>query len=188
MARLRSPEKRRAILEAAVIEIAEAGLGAPTAKIAKRAGLAEGTLFTYFATKEELLNELYVELKLEVFERLNADFPLRASIRERAWHVWSSSLEWAIEFPQKRKVSVQLNLSDVVKAETRERTAEKRGQIDALFRELAERETLRDLPAGFAAATMAAMQEATMDFIARGPRQRKVLIERGFALFWRAVR
>ena len=39
-------------------EIAEVGLGAPTAKIARRAGVAAGTLFTYFANKEELLNEL----------------------------------------------------------------------------------------------------------------------------------
>lgn len=35
-------------------EIAEVGLGAPTAKIAMRAGVAAGTLFTYFANQEEL--------------------------------------------------------------------------------------------------------------------------------------
>ena len=52
MARPKDPEKHRAILDAAVEEIAETGLGAPTAKIAKRAGIAEGTLFTYFATKK----------------------------------------------------------------------------------------------------------------------------------------
>jgi AcrR family transcriptional regulator len=67
MARIKSPEKRSAILQAAVREIAEAGLGAPTAKIARRAGLAAGTLFTYFANKEKLLNELYFELKIEVY-------------------------------------------------------------------------------------------------------------------------
>jgi hypothetical protein len=46
MARVRSPEKRSAILRAAVYEIAKTGLGAPTAKIAGRAGVAAGTLFT----------------------------------------------------------------------------------------------------------------------------------------------
>jgi hypothetical protein len=53
MARVRSPEKRSAILQAAVHETAEVGPGAPTAKIARRAGVAAGTLFTYFANKEE---------------------------------------------------------------------------------------------------------------------------------------
>jgi AcrR family transcriptional regulator len=188
MARRRDPEKRKAILEAAVEEIADTGLSAATAKIASRAGLAEGTLFTYFATKDELLNELYVELKSEVYTRVNADFPRKASLQQRAWHVWSASLGWAIESPRRRKVSVQLNLSDVVTAETRERTAEARGSVDAMFAELEARETLRGTPRGFGAATMAAMQEATLDFVARHPRQRGTLMERGFALFWRAVR
>ena len=188
MARRRDPEKRRAILEAAVEEIADAGLSAATAKIAGRAGLAEGTLFTYFSSKDELLNELYVELKSEVYARVNADFPHKAGLEQRAWHVWSTYLEWAIESPRRRKVSVQLNLSETVTTETRDRVADARGPVDSMFTELEARETLRGTPKGFGAATMAAMQEATLDFVARYPRQRKKLVERGFALLWRAIR
>ena len=80
MARVRSPEKRSAILQAAVREIAENGLAAPTAQIAKRAGVAAGTLFTYFASKEALLNQLYLELKGEVYTRINTDFPHKGSL------------------------------------------------------------------------------------------------------------
>ena len=188
MARVRSPEKRNAILQAAVHEIAEVGLGAATAKIARRAGVASGTLFTYFANKEELLNELYLDLKSEVYTRLNADFPHKASLERRARHLWSRSLDWAIEFPEKRKVSARLNLSDVITPETRMRTAAQRGTIDRTFGELGTRGSLRGLPAGFAAATMAAMQEATSEFIAKQPKQRKQLIEQGFQVFWRAMR
>jgi AcrR family transcriptional regulator len=188
MARVRSPEKRSAILQAAVREIAKAGLGAPTAKIARRAGIAGGTLFTYFASKEQLLNELYFELKMEVYSRVNANFPHHASLEGRARHMWSSFLDWAIEFPEKRKVSVLLNVSDLITPKTRARTVTERGAIDATLSELEGRGALRGLPAGFAAATMAAMQEATMDFIAKQPKQREQLIERTFDLFWRAVR
>jgi AcrR family transcriptional regulator len=188
MARVRSPEKRSAILQSAVHEIAEVGLGAPTAMIAKRAGVAAGTLFTYFASKEELLNELYLELKGQVYARINADFPHKGSLERRARHIWSSSLDWAIEFPEKRRVSLQLNVSDLITPETRARTAAERGTIDRTLGELGTRGALRDLPAGFAAATMSAMQEATMEFIAKQPRQRKELMEQGFQAFWRAVR
>src|ERR1700760_2887354 len=111
MARRRDPEKRRAILDAAVEEIAESGLSAATAKIAKRAGLAEGTLFTYFASKDELLNELYVEIKGETYRRLNQDFPLTGTLRERARHIWTVYLQWAMEKPKERRVSVLLHLS-----------------------------------------------------------------------------
>ncbi len=188
MARVRSPEKRSAILQAAVHEIAEAGLGAPTAKIAKRADIAEGTLFRYFANKEELLNELYLELKNEVYSRISADFPHKASLKRRAWHVWSTFLEWGIEFPEKRRASVQLNVSDVITPATRARSAEGRGTIDVTLRELESRDGLRGLPAGFAAATIAAMQEATMDFIAKQPKKRKELSEQAFKVVWRALR
>ncbi|MCU1312943.1 MAG: regulatory protein TetR [Acidobacteriaceae bacterium] len=188
MARARSPEKRSAILEAAVQEIAKAGLGAPTAKIARRAGVAEGTLFTYFATKEELLNELYVELKLELYRRVNAGFPHKAGLERRVRHVWASVLEEAVASPAKRKVSVLLNVSHLITPETRARTAPERSALDATMRELGRRSAMRGLPEGFAGATMMALQEATMDCIASNAKQREQLIDRAFAVFWRAVR
>jgi AcrR family transcriptional regulator len=114
MARVRSPEKRNAILQAAVREIAQAGLAAPTAKIARRGGVTAGTLFTYFANKEELPNELYVELKGEVYARVNTNFPYRANLELARGHIWSGSLNWAIEFPEKRKASMQLHVSDLI--------------------------------------------------------------------------
>jgi AcrR family transcriptional regulator len=188
MARVKSPEKRTAILRAAVHEIARAGLGAPTARIARRAGVAAGTLFTYFPNKEELLNELYVELKGEVYTRINTNFPHKGSLERRARHIWSSVLDWAIEFPEKRKVSAQLNVSDLITPETRARTGAQRGTVDETLSELGIRGALRGLPAGFATATMSAMQEATMEFIAKQPKQREELIERAFQVFWRALR
>ncbi|SNS22599.1 transcriptional regulator, TetR family [Granulicella rosea] len=188
MARLKSPEKRTAILDAAACEIAESGLGAPTAKIAERAGIAGGTLFTYFATKEELFNELYIELKREVYLRVNAEFPHRRSLERRARHIWTTYLDWAIESPAKRRASVQLNVSDIITPETRARTAEGRQAIDLTLTELSKREALRSLPTGFVAAAMSAMQDATMEFIARQPKHRERLIEQAFAVFWRAMR
>jgi AcrR family transcriptional regulator len=46
MARPLSEEKREAILASATELVATMGTGAPTAKIASKAGFAEGTLFT----------------------------------------------------------------------------------------------------------------------------------------------
>jgi len=188
MARLKSATKRTAILRAAVREVAQSGLGAPTAKIAQRAGVAAGTLFTYFATKQQLLNELYLALKSEVYARVDAQFPGKGSLERRAQHIWSSYLDWAIQFPEKRKVSAQLNLSDVITPETREKTAAAGSAVRQTMRELDRRTTPRGLPAGFAAAAMMALQEATMEFVARQPGRRKQLMARGFQVFWRALR
>jgi AcrR family transcriptional regulator len=187
MARVRNPENRSAIFEAAVQEIAESGLGAATAKIAKRAGLAAGTLFTYFPNKEELLNELYFALKAEVYSKVNANFPCKAGLKARTRHIWASYLDWAMEFPEKRKASAQLNVSDMISARTRARTLAMRGAIDETFEELGRGRALKKLPAGFPAATMAAMQEATMEFASKQPERREEITERAFEVFWNAM-
>jgi AcrR family transcriptional regulator len=188
MARARSPEKRTAILEAAIAEIAEVGLSATTARIAERAGIATGTLFTYFANKEDLFNELYVELKGEVIARVNETFPHAASLEARARHVWRTYLAWWIESPDRRKVSVLLNLSNLVTPKTRKRTMPSRNAIDKLLADLETRTGLKDMPPGYAPALMSAMQEATMDFMVKDPKRREDLIENAFQIFWRAVR
>lgn len=66
MARPKSEDKYNALLTAAITVCSVLGLEAPTSKIARTAGVAEGTLFTYFKTKDELLNQLYLELKKEM--------------------------------------------------------------------------------------------------------------------------
>jgi AcrR family transcriptional regulator len=188
MARPRSPEKSRELLHAAVQEIALAGLGASTAKIAKAANLAEGTLFTYFPTKNDLLNELYFELKSDVYRRVNDSFPHQADLRQRARHIWIAYIDWAIEKPDERKVSLQLNVSNIVTDATRKRVALQNGAVAPTLKEVAAKGAFKDLPAGFVTSSMAAMQDAVMDTIAKKPRQKAMLIERGFEAFWRMAK
>src|ERR1035437_3103686 len=95
MARPLSDEKRRAILNAAAEVFAERGIGAPTAAISKVAGVAEGSLFTYFATKDDLMNALYREIKHEVAESLMLKFPREQDVRIRMLHVWDAYVHWA---------------------------------------------------------------------------------------------
>ncbi len=67
MSRPKSDDKRIAILEAALRVFAERGnLSAPTSAISKAAGVAEGTLFTYFKSKDDLINELYRDIYARV--------------------------------------------------------------------------------------------------------------------------
>ncbi len=51
MARPKSDGERTAILDTATLAIAAQGPGAPTSVIAREAGISNGSLFTYFATK-----------------------------------------------------------------------------------------------------------------------------------------
>src|SRR5262249_30528940 len=69
---------RDRILDAAVTLLRERGLAAATTKeIARRAGCSEGSLYTYFTTKEELLHAVMAE-------RLPPFIPLLHALLERA--------------------------------------------------------------------------------------------------------
>src|SRR5260370_36667354 len=99
MARPKSQEKRNAILAAAIELIAGQGLSIPTSKIAQVAGVAEGTLFTYFETKERLLNDLYLELKHEEREEMSPVYPFQASLKKRALHCWDTNVDFGVILP-----------------------------------------------------------------------------------------
>src|SRR6202162_6750800 len=114
MAKPKSEDKRNAILSAAAQVFAERGLGAPTAAITSAAGIAEGSLVTDFKTKDELINALYRELKLELADAMMSDFPRKKNVRTRLQHVWDRYVNWGIANPKQRKVLAQLTVSEVL--------------------------------------------------------------------------
>lgn len=188
MARPRSEAKQKAILKAALLEFAENGLAAPTAAIAKRAEVATGTLFTYFSTKEDLQNALYLQLKAEVYGRMNDGFPLRGSLEARLRHLWQASITWAMELPAKRRVSIQLNLSDVLTPATRAASAAMSVPTQQALNELEARGQSRGLPRGLSTACMSHLQDAALELMPSTPkRQRETLLQQTFAAFWRIL-
>src|SRR6266545_4260342 len=104
MARPKSEDKRNAILAAATQVFAERGPGAATSTISSAAGVGEGTLFTYFKTKDDLLNALYREIKLELADAIMTGFPRKKSIRDRLRHVWDRYVEWGVANPMQQRV------------------------------------------------------------------------------------
>lgn len=83
MARPKSEDKKQALLEAATAAFAQSGIAASTSAIARSAGVAEGTLFRYFATKDELLNELNLAIKLRLVRTMIAGLDRTRSARKR---------------------------------------------------------------------------------------------------------
>jgi TetR/AcrR family fatty acid metabolism transcriptional regulator len=66
-------EKKRKIYDAALQVFAEDGFHQATMKrIADLSGVAKGTVYEYFKSKEELLNQLLTERNQEIVEKINA--------------------------------------------------------------------------------------------------------------------
>ncbi len=187
MARPLSEGKRTAILEAATEAVAVLGLSAPTAKIASAAGVAEGTLFTYFANKDELLNQLYLELKMDIRDAMITGYPSGESLRDRMRHVWVRYVGWGSAHPLKRRAVRQLAVSDRITEESKKLLAEAFGEVNDMMRECARSGALCHQPPSFVSAIMSAIADTTMDFIAREPAHAKRYTKAGFDAFWNAV-
>lgn len=187
MARPLSEEKRNAILVAAAENVATDGLAARTAKIAVAAGVAEGTVFTYFATKETLFNALYVTLKGEVGDAMLAGFQQRESVLAGWQKVWDSYVEWGLCNGVKRKALKQLHVSACITPDSRKAALHTTKAMAAtLLKDLAAAVQHPQSPE-FIAAIFEALVEMTIDMIAKAPASHEYYKREGFESFWRAA-
>ena len=156
-------------MSAAIRVVASQGLGAATATIAKAAEVSNGSLFTYFGTKADLFNQLYVELKTEMASAAVDGLPSEGDIREQMLHMWTHWLRWATSCPEKRRTLAHLGVSDDITLESHQTAGQMMAGIAKLLERSRENGPMRDAPLGFVAALMNALADATIDFIIRDP-------------------
>jgi AcrR family transcriptional regulator len=188
MARPKSDDKRNALLLAAEQVFAERGLAAaPTSAISKQAGVAEGTLFTYFRTKDELVNALYRSIKLELADALMSHFPRQGPVRDRLEYLWNAFVDWGVANPQRLNVLDQLSVADIVTEESKAVGYEPFAEIEALAQHSIRTEILQAYPCEFIAASMKALAETTMGFMTAFPDEAGRYRQIGFDVFWNGV-
>jgi AcrR family transcriptional regulator len=187
MPRPRSDEKRSAILDAATRIIVMQGLSAPTAGIAKEAGVANGSLFTYFETKTDLFNHLYLELKAEMASATLKNLPVRSELHEQFLHAWKNWMNWALSHPQKRKALTQLGVSEEISPATRAAGHKTMAPVAELLERGRADGPMRKAPIGFVVALMNSVADATMDFMTQDPAHAKKHSKAGFDALWRML-
>ena len=187
MARPRSDDRRSTIMAAAIRVIASQGLGAPTATIAKEAGVSNGSLFTYFETKADLLNQLYIELKAETAAAAFDGLPTESDLRTQMLHMWSHWLHWATSCPEKRRTLAHLDVSDDITSESHQAASHALAGVRKLLERSREHGSMRDAPLGFVVALMSALADATIDFIIDDPANADKHCLTGFDALWRMV-
>jgi AcrR family transcriptional regulator len=189
VARPKSEDKRNAILAAATRLFAERGLtAAPTSEISKEAGVAEGTLFTYFNTKDDLINALYREIKLELADAMMSDFPRKKNVRTRLRHAWDRYVNWGIAHPRQRKVLGQLQVSEVLTTKSRDAGSTPFIEFQIMIRDAIEQHVLRaDLPTELISRMLAASAEAAIDLSALKPSMANKYRNGGFEIYWSGI-
>lgn len=133
-------DKRIQIIEASIDLFAKNGFwNTPTSKITKHAKVSTGTLFNYFASKDELIDEVYLQLRQEQTAHISANFPSSAPIKSRFEHIWFRYIDWGVRHPVRYQLLQQMKLSDLISSEAQARSnanmTEAIGSMDQAMKE-----------------------------------------------------
>ncbi|MDD5142316.1 TetR/AcrR family transcriptional regulator [Methanoregula sp.] len=182
-----SPDKQEAILETALTLFTERGFaGTPTSLISKEAGVATGTLFFYFKTKEELIDTLYRRVKSEAAKEMSRGIDKEKSAKAKLRRLGRNAAGWGMKNPAKLKFMEQFAHSPFVST-----SAHEEGMSHFLFLEDLVRQGIQDgeirnvEPSGLFCLMASALSGMIAHALSTGDRkERERIIEDGLDFIW----
>ena len=187
MTQPKSEERRNTILDALAEVVAQKGVSASTLTVARLAGVSEGTIFKHFATKDELLNALYRELKLEIADVLMSGFPRRLGVRTRLQHIWNRYVEWGCDCHTKFLARQQLSLWGGLTPEARATGMDQFEPIQRIYRDAIAQRLWRPISEELIGATFTAFSEMAVSMIQTHAKETAKYRDTCFDMLWSSL-
>lgn len=113
--RVKVKDKKKAILEASLSLITSHGFHGTSMKmIAEKAQIAAGTIYVYFANKEEMIKALYQEIGLEINEIINTHNKPELPFSANFTSIWAAILDFYRMDPRKPEFITQFTYSPYI--------------------------------------------------------------------------
>ena len=142
-------DKRERILLAARRLFVKQGFhNTPTSAIASEASVANGTLFHYFNTKEELINTLFKETNKSFFTISTAGIDNEKNIKRKVRLLWYNTVKWAMNRPQDFLFLQQYSNSPFILQLSQNKISEHSGLYYDLIDQGKDKGILKDIPTG----------------------------------------
>ncbi len=191
MIRKLAPDKRENFLNAALkLFVANGVQNTSTAAIAQEAGTASGTLFLYFPTKQDLINELVLKIAREQSEYMKALLNSSLSVQDTFFTIWSGSIRWLLENMDLYEFNQQIRDTNLVEKSV----VQESGKFFSFYYEAIQRGLQEDLlkpyPADLIGGFLYQDIVATMNLLRNQSNRRKQaeIIQMGFDIFWNGIR
>ncbi|MGB0384387.1 MAG: TetR/AcrR family transcriptional regulator [Ardenticatenaceae bacterium] len=144
--RKKEGNKKQAIFDATLRLITERGFHAtPTSLIAKEAGIATGTLYLYFDSKNDLLNKLYIKVKTHMAEGWTEGLSSDATIQEGLELLWRNMLNHRLSYPIEFAFVEQFENSPLLDQATLEARREMFEPVYVLFAQALAKKVIKDM-------------------------------------------
>ncbi len=183
--------KKEKLMSAALELFAEQGFrGTSTAEIAQKAGVATGTLFHHFPTKEALINDLYREIKRDLAEHLFADLEHHAGTKNGIRHIYFAFVSWGLENTWKYRFIKHCDASPYIGTALREECQARFRPLFLLLEEAVTSGLIKNLPTMLLMNILTGMLEGFIRYLTIHSESvgDKNLWEGTFAALWDALR
>ena len=144
--RLRDEAKEAAIREKAIEMIVKEGFdGLSMQKLAKAAKVSPATIYLYFKNREDLLNQLYMDIDRVFAEETLKDFDPDMHLKEGLWLQWKNRFAYHVKYPQHIHFMEQFRNSPLINHKDIKDNIFKQA-MGAFFRNAVKRNEMAELP------------------------------------------
>ena len=179
-------DKRTAIIEAALKLFTENGFQeTSTNSISKEAGVATGTLFVYFSSKDELINKIYFESKESYSSYAQLNFEETSKFENKLKKVWNQSIEWALQNPLQFKFLLQFSNSPFITKLTKQEISNSFLFLRKIFNEALETNQIIQCDIELIISLYYSHINTTTMYFLNNPEKKniKALAEKSFSIF-----
>lgn len=183
-------DKKTTIINAAIKLFMEKGFDATsTASIAKEAGVATGTLFHYFKTKEELINCIYRETKAVWKEETIKGFKEDDGIKEQTWRLFINSIDWALNRPEHYTFYKMFANSPQITSETKQEIEEQRAFMHQMIEAGQKEGIIKQGSVELMITVGNGITYSIIEYLLLNPKKRrnKFFIENAFSMLWDSI-
>lgn len=183
-------EKLKAISQATLALVEQSGLsGLTMPAIARAAGVATGTLYVYYASKDDLLTALYEQAKTALTARVLQGVDPQAPFRARFQQMWRSLLDNRLQHAAEMVFMEQYSNSPWFSESSRALSARLMKDFAAPIEAAKQQQILKDVPTPLLLGAMAGSVRDTAALLRSGAlKPSEAHLAMAFGLFWDGVK
>ena len=189
MARPKDDEKRQAIRDAVVAVVIEGGLAnVSISKIAKRAGVSAGTIYLYFSSKEELLQQTYLDIKISFFNTMMEAAATEDKSDAKIRAMWFALFDFVVAHPNDFLFSEFVGAAHLIDAASQAQIEKNTSRATAILRAAIKDGTIEDAPIASIQAVLLAPAVQLARSAAWGQKPvKRALMRDTFDMVWRGL-
>lgn len=182
-------EKEQIIMDSALKLFVDRGFhGTSTAEIAKTAGVATGTLFHYFKTKEDLINRLYLYTKESMYSQIEGHFLDDKSLKDNLKGLWLKFINFSINEPYKFQFILTFHTSPYITSLTKEQLETTTDDLLGVYKKGIADEELKDVSFEIMIEFFWGNVVSTINYFNKYPEKLvNENLDKSFELFWDGV-